>query len=108
MVRKVWQIAAGKVRIGGKSWQANLDSILARVSRGLGCGEAIAAELYKLLVYDRDGLFLLHRDTEKSPGMFGTLVLTLSSVHRGGDCESGMTVARNDKAPCRKARGFSI
>jgi hypothetical protein len=41
--------------------------------------------MYKLLVYDRKGFFLAHRDTEKTDGMFGTLVVTLPSVHRGGE-----------------------
>ena len=85
-VRKVWQIAPGKVRIGGKSWAATFETILAKVSAGLGCeGVGVSAELYKLLVYDRDGFFLPHRDTEKTDGMFGTLVVTLASAHRGGE-----------------------
>ena len=46
---------------------------------------AIAGEFYKLLVYDRDGFFLPNRDTEKTEGMFGTLVVTLPSAHRGGE-----------------------
>jgi hypothetical protein len=85
-VRKVWQIGSAKVRIGGKSWTANFETILSRVSTGLGCeGMTISAELYKLLVYDRHGFFLPHRDTEKADGMFGTLVVTLPSAHRGGE-----------------------
>ncbi len=85
-VRKVWQIAPDKVRIGGKSWAANFGNILSQVSAGLGCvGAIVSAELYKLLVYDRGGFFLPHRDTEKTDGMFGTLVLTLPSLHRGGE-----------------------
>ncbi len=85
-VRKVWQIAPGKVRIGGKSWAANFESMLSKVRAGLGCvGVAVSAELYKLLVYDREGFFLPHRDTEKTDGMFGTLVVTLPSAHRGGE-----------------------
>ena len=85
-VRKVWQIAPGKVRIGGKSWAANFETILSKVSAGLGCeGVGVSAELYKLLVYDREGFFLAHRDTEKTDGMFGTLVVTLPSAHRGGE-----------------------
>ena len=52
---------------------------------GLGCDDAsVSAELYKLLVYDRGGFFLAHRDTEKIDGMFGTLVVTLPSTYRGG------------------------
>jgi hypothetical protein len=85
-VRKVWQIASAKVRIGGKSWAANFETILSKVSAGLGCdGMAISVEFYKLLVYDLDGFFIPHRDTEKADGMFGTLVVTLPSAHRGGE-----------------------
>ena len=84
-VRNVWQIAPGKVKIGGKSWAANFENILSKVRAGLGCDEAsVSAELYKLLVYDRGGFFLAHRDTEKAHGMFGTLVVTLPSTYRGG------------------------
>jgi hypothetical protein len=84
-VRNVWQIAAGQVEIAGKSWGANFESILCRVKAGLGCSDAVvSAELYKLLVYDRGGFFLAHRDTEKTAGMFGTLIVTLPSNYRGG------------------------
>ncbi len=84
-IRKVWQIAPGKVKIGGKSWAANFDNILSKVKTGLGCDDVnVTAELYKLLLYDRGGFFLAHRDTEKTPGMFGTLVVTLPSMYRGG------------------------
>jgi hypothetical protein len=85
-VRNVWQIAPGKIKIGGKSWAANFEAILSKVRAGLGCGDAmVSAELYKLLVYDRGGFFLPHRDTEKRAGMFGTLVVTLPSAYRGGE-----------------------
>lgn len=84
-VRNVWQIPPGKVKIVGKSWATNFENILSKVRAGLGCGDAsVSAELYKLLVYDRGGFFLAHRDTEKTVGMFGTLVVTLPSAYRGG------------------------
>jgi 2OG-Fe(II) oxygenase superfamily len=84
-VRNVWQIAPGKIKIDGKSWEANFEIILSKAKAGLGCGDAtVTAELYKLLVYDRGGFFLAHRDTEKIEGMFGTLVVTLPSMYRGG------------------------
>lgn len=85
-VRRVWQIDAARVRISGKSWTQSLGRILAETGRGLGCEEAsIQAELYKLLVYDPGGFFLAHRDSEKAPGMFGTLLLQLPSPHSGGE-----------------------
>lgn len=36
-------------------------------------------------MYAKGGFFLSHRDTEKAPGMFGTLVVALPSAHEGGD-----------------------
>ena len=85
-VRRVWQIDAARVRISGKSWAQSLGRILADTGRGLGCeGAAIQAELYKLLVYEPGGFFLAHRDSEKAPGMFGTLLLQLPSPHAGGE-----------------------
>ncbi|MFN0106095.1 MAG: 2OG-Fe(II) oxygenase [Bryobacteraceae bacterium] len=84
-VRNVWQIAPGAVKISGKSWATSFENILSKVTAGLGCQDAkVSAELYKLLVYDRGGFFLAHRDTEKTTGMFGTLVVTLPSTYRGG------------------------
>jgi len=85
-VRKVWQLPPEKVQIGGKSWAANFAGILEQVAAGLGCeGMAVAADLYKLLIYDVGGFFLAHRDTEKVEGMFGTLVLGLPSAYAGGE-----------------------
>ena len=85
-VRRVWQLPPHQVQVSGKSWSESFDHILKQVTTGLGCeGMAVSAELYKLLVYDTGGFFLAHRDTEKTGGMFGTLVLTLPSVHGGGE-----------------------
>jgi hypothetical protein len=84
-VRRTWQIGADRVRIGGKHWARTLEAILARVADGLGVAEPIAAELYKLLVYDQGSFFVSHRDTEKAPGMFATLVVVLPSISTGGE-----------------------
>jgi len=84
-VRKTWQIGAEQVGIGGKHWERTLGSIVARVAEDLGVDEPITAELYKLLIYDKGGFFVSHRDTEKAPGMFATLVLALPSASSGGE-----------------------
>ncbi len=85
-VRKVWQVAPGKIRLGGMKWEETLANILAQVTLGLGCQDvAVSAELYKLLLYDPGSFFIPHRDTEKTGGMFGTLVVVLPSFHRGGE-----------------------
>jgi len=85
-VRKVWQMAPDQVKITGKSWDATLEGIVTTCARELGCLETpVLAEFYKLLIYGPGSFFVTHRDTEKAPGMFGTLVISLPSRHAGGD-----------------------
>ncbi|MBF0097985.1 MAG: 2OG-Fe(II) oxygenase [Magnetococcales bacterium] len=84
-VRRTWQIDAGRVRIQGRHWDKTLESIVARITEGLGVDGAVVAELYKLLVYDEGSFFTTHRDTEKVQGMFATLVIVLPSVYTGGE-----------------------
>ena len=84
-VRRSWQIAPEQVRLGGKGWAATLEAILARVADGLGVDAPISASLHKLLLYEAGGFFVGHRDTEKLPGMFGTLVIVLPSLFAGGE-----------------------
>ena len=51
-----------------------------------GAAAGVEARLYKLLVYERGGHFRPHRDTEKEPGMFGSLLIQLpvAGGHNGG------------------------
>ena len=84
-VRRTWQIAPERVRIEGRHWAQGLDAITLQVRTGLGVAGTVVAELYKLLVYDQGSFFVSHRDTEKAPGMFATLVIALPSHHAGGE-----------------------
>ena len=84
-VRRTWQIGADRVRIEGKGWARTLESLAARAAAGLGVADPVTAELYKVLIYDQGSHFVNHRDTEKAPGMFATLVIALPSVHAGGE-----------------------
>ncbi len=84
-VRRTWQIDAKRVTLSGKHWQKNLDQIVSRAAQGLGVSGDVSAELYKLLVYDAGSFFISHRDTEKAPGMFATLVIVLPSLYSGGE-----------------------
>jgi hypothetical protein len=84
-VRRTWQIDSDKVRIGGRHWEKILAELAAEASLGLGVNEPVAADFYKLLVYDAGSFFVDHRDTEKVAGMFATMVLVLPSIHRGGE-----------------------
>jgi hypothetical protein len=84
-VRRTWQVDSAKVRIGGRHWDKTLAGLVADIALGLGVSEPVAAEFYKLLVYDTGSFFVDHRDTEKAPGMFATMVLVLPSTHSGGE-----------------------
>ncbi|MGF9761792.1 2OG-Fe(II) oxygenase [Microvirga sp. 0TCS3.31] len=84
-VRRTWQIGPDQVRIQGRGWARTLSAILARVCDGLGLTEPVQAEFYKLLLYDEGSFFASHRDTEKAPGMFATLVVVLPSISTGGE-----------------------
>ena len=84
-VRRTWQIGADHVHIEGKRWLETLGNIVERAAAGLGAGVNVEPELYKLLVYDQGSFFVNHRDTEKSAGMFATLIIALPSVHAGGE-----------------------
>jgi predicted 2-oxoglutarate/Fe(II)-dependent dioxygenase YbiX len=84
-IRRTWQIDPGKVRIGGRHWEKTLADVVAEVALGLGVNEPVAADFYKLLVYDAGSFFVEHRDTEKVEGMFATMVLVLPSSHCGGE-----------------------
>ncbi|MEA2738349.1 MAG: hypothetical protein QOH05_1656 [Acetobacteraceae bacterium] len=83
-VRRTWQIGADRVHIAGKHWPETVSKIVSRVAERLGIADPVVADLYKLLVYDKGSFFVPHRDTEKVPGMFATLVITLPSVSEGG------------------------
>ncbi len=84
-VRKTWQIGAEQIHISGKHWQKTLDTIVSEAAADLGVNIEIKAELYKMLVYDEGSFFVSHRDTEKAPGMFATLVIVLPSNYTGGE-----------------------
>ncbi len=84
-VRHCRQIGPDRVRIGGRHWARTLDAIIARAAEGLGVDGPVAAEFYKLLLYEEGGFFVGHRDTEKVPGMFATLLVGLPSSFAGGE-----------------------
>src|SRR5438270_6690320 len=84
-VRRTWQLDSSRVRIGGRHWDKTLAELVADAALGLGVSEPVAADFYKLLVYDAGSFFVGHRDTEKVPGMFATMVLVLPSTYSGGE-----------------------
>lgn len=84
-VRRCRQIGPDRVSFGGRHWARTLDAIVARAATGLGVEGPVSAEFYKLLLYTEGDFFVGHRDTEKAPGMFATLVVALPSSFSGGE-----------------------
>ncbi len=83
-VRRAWQLAPSQLKFDGDVWPETMAKIVAQVREELGVKGTIDAELYKMLLYEPGDFFTEHRDTEKSPGMFATLVVVLPSVFEGG------------------------
>ncbi|KAI1504418.1 hypothetical protein F5X99DRAFT_40119 [Biscogniauxia marginata] len=84
-VQNTWELDPDQFEIRDRIWQYHLDRILLRAGERLGIIEPIHAELYKMLLYEKGAVEKAHVDTEKIPGMFGTLVISLPSPHEGGD-----------------------
>ncbi len=83
-VRRVWQIEPGRFSLQNAQWEPFLGGIIDSVRREFGIGQKVEPKLYKLLIYEKGSFFAPHRDTEKTPGMFATLVVCLPSRHQGG------------------------
>ena len=85
-VRKSWQIAAEDFELTNPQWQEALQQAVEQIGKQLGLDDSkIEFVQYKLLIYEKGGFFAAHRDTEKTPNMFATLVVNLPSEHEGGD-----------------------
>lgn len=86
-VRDTWELTPAQVTLGGPKWDAHLEAALThfRDELGLPPGSQLRAELHSLLVYGKGQFFLPHQDSEKHDEMVATLVVSLPSVHTGGE-----------------------
>ncbi|KAJ9651861.1 hypothetical protein H2198_008893 [Neophaeococcomyces mojaviensis] len=86
-VRNSFELNPSQFAFRNPAWSASIDAIVGIVyaELGLTCGrQNVIAELYKLLLYEEGAFFKSHQDSEKTRGMFGTLVVCLPSEHQGG------------------------
>ena len=85
-VRDTWELRAHQVTLGG-DWDRTLSEALDEVADGLDMsrGTRLRAELHAMLVYGPEQFFAPHQDSEKDDQMVGTLVVSLPSVHTGGE-----------------------
>ncbi len=85
-VRSAWEIDAAQISFQNPGWASFMSDVVNTVQKALDLkGEKVNAHLYKLLLYETGDFFLPHKDSEKEKGMFGTLVISLPSVHTGGE-----------------------
>jgi len=82
--RNTWELNPSQFSLS-EQWQPYVDSLMMMACEGLGVKtNDISAELYKMLLYEKGAMFKPHADSEKTNGMFGTLVISLPSAHFGG------------------------
>lgn len=86
-VRDTWEITPNLVTLSGPGWEATLGAVLNGIRDGLGLPPTtkLRAALHAMLVYGKGQFFLPHQDSEKDDAMVGTLVVSLPSVHTGGE-----------------------
>jgi len=84
-VRTTWQILPDALSVSNE--KSALKHALANVARDLGTEThyEVKAHLYKLLHYEKGCFFARHRDTERLPNMFATLVIELPSLYEGAE-----------------------
>lgn len=98
----------------GPEWKAAVAQAAQQAARELGLpADRVEARLYKLLVYERGGFFLPHRDSEKHDGMVASLVIVLPNPFGGGELVVRHAAARKQtlrfeeaaqgRAPCYAA-----
>ncbi|KAM0324713.1 hypothetical protein ACHAPQ_008270 [Fusarium lateritium] len=84
-VRNTWELDPAQFTIGWSGWPSYLKKICNVVAQQMGISTTVHADMYKMLLYEKGAMFKAHTDTEKIPGMFGTLVVSLPSTHTGGE-----------------------
>ncbi len=83
-VRKTFELDPRKFRLGDQ-WTAAIAEATRTIAERLGLpSDRLEARLYKLLVYQRGGFFLPHRDSEKHDRMLASLVVVLPNRFAGG------------------------
>ena len=82
-VRRTFELSPAQFKLENPAWSTFMQSVLAEVAAAFdihGGGQQIHAEPNKLLIYEKDGMFDKHKDSEKADGMFGSLVVALVRV----------------------------
>ncbi|MFO0799650.1 MAG: 2OG-Fe(II) oxygenase [Gemmataceae bacterium] len=83
-VRRTFELDPAKFTLGA-GWTAAVVDATRAAAQALGLpADRLEARLYKLLVYERGGFFLPHRDSEKHDRMVASLIAVLPNPFEGG------------------------
>ncbi|KAI9030490.1 hypothetical protein DFJ74DRAFT_754620 [Hyaloraphidium curvatum] len=87
-VRNSLEAPPDKLAVGNSEWDPAIQRAARLLADHLGVSATVDVEtqLWRLVLYEPGSFFTAHRDSEKAPGMFATLVLQLpcSEPQRGG------------------------
>jgi len=83
-VRKTFELDPQMFRLGDE-WNTAITDATRTAADALGLpADRLEARLYKLLVYEKGGFFLPHRDSEKHDRMVASLIVVLPNPFEGG------------------------
>ncbi len=83
-VRKTWELSPKAFRLGA-AWNSAVAEVTRSIAEKLGLpADRLTPKLYKLLVYEKGGFFLPHRDSEKHDRMVASLIVVLPNHFEGG------------------------
>ena len=84
-VRDALQVETRHIMLTGPAWEGLRTKMLTAVAVDMGLGDAgLRLIPLKLLIYRVGGHFSMHSDTEKTPGMVGSLALIVPGGYKGG------------------------
>ena len=84
-VRDAWRVMPNRIHIENPRWHSALQRVVEAACEKLGAADDTEATLHNSLIYKAGDHLLCHRDGEKDPRFFGTLVILLPSRHQGGE-----------------------
>jgi hypothetical protein len=83
-VRNTFELDPKKFRLS-QEWNSAVADAARVAAKELGLpAEQVEARLYKLLMYEKGGFFLPHRDSEKHDGMVASMNVVLGNPFEGG------------------------
>lgn len=83
-VRRTFELDPEEFQLAD-AWNSRIAEVTQTVAEELGLpADRLEARLYKLLVYEKGGFFLPHRDSEKHDRMVASLIVVLPNPFEGG------------------------